>query len=65
MSSGLFFSGLFSVVWMIFLGDCFCAGIGGGGYIDSGIELLRLLNLTAESIGCWDEHRESFSYTMY
>ena len=29
-----------SVVWMIFLGDCFRAGIGGGGHIYSGNELL-------------------------
>ena len=64
MSSGHFL-GLFSVVWMIFLGDCFCAGIGGSGHIDSGNELLRLRNSTAESISYWNEHRESLSYIMY
>jgi len=65
MLSGHFFLGLFSVVRMIFLGDCFCAGVGGSGHIDSGNELLRLLNSTTECISRWDEHRQNLSYIMY
>lgn len=64
MLSG-YFLGLFSVVWRVLLGDSFCAEIGGDCHIDSGNELLRLLNSTAVRIGCWEEHRESISYIMY